>query len=409
MSNKVTQELQFIRAEAERCLYCVDAPCHEGCPAGIRVSQFIRHLRYGDMKSAKRVIKDANPMGGICGYLCPSEELCQKQCTLGKCDESIRIRELQKYVCDNADYKPETKEAAAGRVAVVGGGPAGLSCAVELALNGVTVDVYEKESELGGLVQSEIPGYRIPARAVERDLTELQSANIRWHMGVEIDAARLEELEEECDAVFLSVGLSRDRDSGVTEAPKTMTASQLLCGLKTGRVKGVDGTVYVVGGGDSAVDAAQAAIRAGASRAILTYRRSRAEMPATDETLFEAIGDGVELLYNTSITGIQPGEPLRVTMVQNRLEEIPGQSRKGFAPIPGSEYTVTADTVIFALGKLSDKAMAEALGGAIHGDAPDPGGNVYAGGDCVNGGATIVQAVREGKQAARSILDALRA
>ena len=149
---EIKQTMAEVQAEARRCLYCVDAPCQQGCPAGVDVAQFIRHLRYADVKSAKRVIKTANPLGGICGTLCPSENLCQKNCTMNYCGAPIHIRDLQKFACANAAYTPELAPASGKKAAVVGAGPAGLGCAAMLARLGHEVDVFEKDAAAAGVV-----------------------------------------------------------------------------------------------------------------------------------------------------------------------------------------------------------------------------------------------------------------
>lgn len=212
---EIKQTMADVQAEAKRCLYCVDAPCRKGCPAGVDVAQFIRHLRYEDVKSAKRVIKTANPLGGICGTLCPSENLCQKNCTMNYCGAPIRIRDLQKFACANAAYAPELAPASGKKAAVVGAGPAGLGCAAMLARLGHEVDVFEKDAAAAGVVAREIPAQRIDAAVVENDLAELACGRIRFHYNTPVTPQKLEELKQEYAAVFVGAGLAQDRMSGV--------------------------------------------------------------------------------------------------------------------------------------------------------------------------------------------------
>lgn len=231
----INQTLKDIQAEARRCLYCVDAPCQKGCPASVDVAQFIRHLRYADVKSAKRVIKQANPLGGICGTLCPSEELCQKNCTMGRCGAPIHIRDLQKYACANASYSPALPQPNGKRVAVVGAGPAGLGCAAALAALGYQVEVFEKDGCAAGVVAREIPGYRISAAVVENDLAELPGDRVHIHYDSPVTAEDIAgKLSKEYDAVFVGAGLSADRMSGVDIAPGAPVAgcSRFLAELK---------------------------------------------------------------------------------------------------------------------------------------------------------------------------------
>ena len=405
---EIKQTMAEVQAEARRCLYCVDPPCQQGCPAGVDVAQFIRHLRYADVKSAKRVIKTANPLGGICGTLCPSENLCQKNCTMNYCGEPIRIRDLQKFACANAAFAPELAPASGKKAAVVGAGPAGLGCAAMLARMGHEVDVFEKDACAAGVVAREIPDERIDPAVVENDLAELACDRIHFHYGTPISAEKLEELSKQYAAVFVGAGLSEDRMSGVEigEGAPVVGCSRYLSELKRDKAKTVSGTVLVVGGGDSAIDAVCASLDAGAEKAVLAYRRSRNEMPACDEEFFAAAGKGVELMYMVSPVAIAKTADggAEVTFVRNRLVERPGEARKGFEAVPGSEFTMKVDQVVFAIGKKANM-------GLVSGQAdPDTlrvaGTNCFVGGDWLNGGATVVKAVAEGKRAAAA-MDAL--
>lgn len=405
---EIKQTMAEVQAEARRCLYCVDAPCQQGCPAGVDVAQFIRHLRYADVKSAKRVIKTANPLGGICGTLCPSENLCQKNCTMNYCGAPIHIRDLQKFACANAAYTPELAPASGKKAAVVGAGPAGLGCAAMLARLGHEVDVFEKDAAAAGVVAREIPAERIDAAVVENDLAELSCERIHFHYNTPVTPQKLEELKQEYAAVFVGAGLAQDRMSGVdiAEGAPVVGCSQYLADLKSGKTKAVSGTVLVVGGGDSAIDAVCASLEAGAEKAVLAYRRSRAEMPACDEEFFAAADKGVELMYMVSPVAIAKtaDDGAAVTFVRNRLVEKPGEARRGFEAVPGSEFTLNVAQVVFAIGKKADAAL---VAGTPDKDTLRVAGtNCFVGGDWLNGGATVVKAVAEGKRAAAA-MDAL--
>ena len=408
--SEIKQTLKEVQAEAKRCLYCVDAPCQKGCPANVDVAQFIRHLRYEDIKSAKRVIKSANPLGGICGTLCPSEKLCQKNCTMNHCDAPIHIRDLQKFVCANADYTPELAALNGKKVAVVGAGPAGLACAASLAALGYEIDVFEKDSQAAGVVAREIPGFRIDAAVIENDLAELPAdrIHITYNKGVTAKEIK-EELSKNYDAVFVGAGLAADRISGVEieEGAPVIGCSKFLADLKSGQTKEVGGTVCVIGGGDSAIDAVVSSLEFGAEKAVLAYRRSRSEMPSCDEEFLAAAKRGVELMYMVSPVAVaKKGSGAEITFVRNCLVDKPGEARKGFETVEGSEFKMEASQVVFAIGK---KADAELLGGTINADTLQiEGTNCFAGGDLLNGGATVVKAVGEGKKAAAAIDEYLR-
>lgn len=215
----IKQEMQWVQQEAGRCLYCVDAPCMKGCPAQVNVPQFIRALRYGDLRSAVKYIKNANPFGSVCGDLCPSEKLCQKNCTLNCSDNPIRIRDLQKYVCDNTEYKPVMAEAKCKKVAVIGAGPAGLACAAMLSRKGYSVDVFEREKEAAGVIAKEIPDYRVTPEIIRKDVDELSCDRITVNYGVSVTKEDITaKYAKEYDAVFVGVGLDKDRNTGVTVA-----------------------------------------------------------------------------------------------------------------------------------------------------------------------------------------------
>lgn len=402
----IKQEMQWIQKEAGRCLYCVDAPCIKGCPVSVNVPQFVRSLRYGDVKSAAKIIKDSNPFGGVCGDLCPSEELCQKNCTLNCSGSPMKIRELQKYVCANAAYTPELPEANGKKVAIIGAGPSGLACAAMLSRKGYCVEVFDKEKEASGIIAKEIPNYRIDPAIVKKDLDELFCDRITVHHNVEVSMSEIQnDFSKKYDAVYVGVGLARDRNTGITvegSSENVYACSKFLTEIKDGTLSNIKGSVCVIGGGNSAMDAARTALVCGAEKSMLAYRRSRFEMPACDEELLDTAARGVELMYMVSPTTIKNiGDTLEVTFVRNRLEELAGETRKSFKAIPNSEFTMKFDTVVIAAGKT--------IGDISFDSKPDEETlrigttNCFVGGDLINGGGTVVAAVCDGKKAAAAI------
>ncbi len=413
----IKQDLCFVINESSRCLYCVDAPCAKQCPASIDIPQFIRHLRFSDIKSAKKVIKDANPFGGICGYICPSEELCQGKCVYNKVGVPIKIRELQKFVCDNNDYKICHTPALNGKkVAIIGAGPAGISCAVELGKAGFEVTVYEKQKKLGGTIVKEIPEFRIPVDVIEKELGELALDNVKYVMDREVNAKQLkDELLNVYDAIFISTGLTDERDFGakVASRERVFNASEFLTKIKSGILSGVNGTVYVIGGGDTAVDVARTAMRYGAEKAVIAYRRTKEQMPATDEEFLNGALEGVEVMYLVSPVEIKGEGELSITFVRNRLVESEGSLRKGFEVVKDSEFELKADYIVFAVGKKASRDFIEEhLGGSLSSIDKKSfrvdDSKLFVGGDFANGGKTVVQAVGEGKAAAKSIMEFLK-
>jgi NADPH-dependent glutamate synthase beta subunit-like oxidoreductase len=403
--DRLNQQLNWMLNEAGRCYYCVDAPCIKGCPAGIDIPQFIRCFKSGNIRGAKREIKRANYLGGICGYLCPSEQLCEARCVRAKSGEPVKIRELQKFICDNVDYfNHKSKEANGKKAAVIGAGPAGISCAVKLAQHGFSVDVYEKEKGKGGTVLTEIPEFRVPNSVIKRDLEENDSKNINYFYNQEIDETSLKENMKQYDAVFLSTGLSVEREPGVKyqKSEKIINSAEFLRESKNGEIKSIQGSVIVLGGGDTAIDAARMAQKLGAESVIIAYRRSKKEMPAGEEQFIDGMTDGIQILYLTTCISIDNGSPMAVRFIKNRL--VPGENggRSNFIPVEGSGFTLYADNIIFAFGKKpldligSLKVNKETL--------QAEGTNLYVGGDAYNGGGTVVEAVRDGKAAADSII-----
>jgi len=397
---RVKQELSWISEEARKCFYCVDAPCVKECPASIDIPQFIRNLKFGNINKAKSIIKEANCLGGTCGYLCPSENLCESKCVRAKSGQSVQIRELQRYVCDNGKYiEPEVSEFNGKRVAVVGSGPSGISCAYELSLSGCKVDIFEKADTAGGTVRHEIPSFRIPESCINRDYKELSNLNISYKYGINVTSDMIrDKLCKEYDAVFLSIGLTVERDTHIDFKPsrRIFYASDFLKSAKEGNLK-LEGTVLVFGGGDTAMDAARYALKIGASASEVVYRRSRNEMPAGEEQIIAGIKDGIGFMYLTSCLSIEEDKKLTIELVKNELTSVEGSDKKTFKAIEGSNFTLEADYAVFAFGKKADAAF-----------LAEDNSKIFIGGDFKNGGATIVEGVKEGKEAAAKILEYLK-
>ena len=400
---KIKQDLHWVKQEAKRCLYCLDAPCTKGCPTSIDIPQFIRHLRYGNVQSAKDEIMTANPLGTICGTLCPSEKFCEKECVLNSELNPIHIRDLQKFACENAEYKlPSKVKKNDKKIAVIGAGPASLGCATKLVLMGYDVDIFEKGDTAGGIVESEIPSYRIEKNIIEDNINELLDSRISIYYNHEVKKEELQKYMDEYDAVFLGIGLNEERNIGieVNSNNGVFGSSEFLKGIKSGKLTPPKGTVIVIGGGDSAIDVATKSILNGSDKAIIAYRRTRKEMPATDEELFHGVDQGIELMYLVSPVAVKEHNGgLEVTFIRNRLtHEVDG--RQGYEEIKGSEFTISANAIVFSVGKLSDFSVDKKL---ESGTLRLEGTNCFTGGDYLNSGGTIVQAVEDGKNAAYEI------
>lgn len=407
--------LQWACSEASKCLFCVDAPCIDACPANIDIPLFVRLIRFKDLTGAKKIIKKENRLGGICAYLCPSSELCEKACLKQKIDEPVKIAALQQYACDNADYTFEydISNSTNGNVAIIGAGPAGLSCADSLLRSGYKVDIYEKENYIGGTVVKEIPYFKIPAEAVNKDLSEFnfeKNENINLFFSQEINHLNLfSKLIDDYDAVFISMGLDVERNLDADEVTGTYTASRFLSLIQEGEITELKGISIVIGGGDTAIDASRAALKLGADRSIVAYRRSKVEMPANEDDYLKAVKEGVEFMFYVSPSEIkQDNSSIQVKFVRNVLVETDSTGRKGFKELPGSEFYINASRVIYALGKRNHNVIWENLYAKINQNISQEklqlgDSKVFVGGDFLNNGKTVVEAVENGKRAAKSI------
>jgi glutamate synthase (NADPH/NADH) small chain len=411
--------------EADRCLQCGGpsalAPCVVACPAAVDVPGFIAAIARGDVETAANLIFAANPLGGTCARVCPGEELCEGACVLDtQARRPVPITLLQRWATDHAlgwsVDRPQRAPATGRRVTVIGAGPAGLACAAELMRLGHAVRIVDARPEVGGLVRYAIAPYRLVRDPLPAEAARLERAGVRFRMGFVVDSPkRLLALARSADAVFLGVGLGKDADVRYPgdELTGVWDSLPFIEAIKLGQSPAVGERVVVVGGGNTAIDVAREALRLGAREVTMVYRRSEAEMPAYRHEIEEARAEGVAIVFLA--------EPVRL-LGNGRLEQVecrrmrlgaPDRSgRPRPEPEPGSEFTIAADTVIKALGQkrrsefLSWIAGLNTDGGLVTID-PETGQTsvpkFFAGGDAVNGGATVVEAVRHGKVAAQGI------
>lgn len=399
-------------AEANRCLYCYDAPCMEGCPAKVDVPEFIRRIRTGNLLGAARIVLAENVLGMSCARVCPVEVLCTGKCVLDQMGlPPIQVGRLQRYVCDLAldqGWRPFQRAADTGRtVAVVGAGPASLACAHELALQGHRVVVLEKEQLLGGLNTTAIAPYKMKAsRALEEAEWLLGVGGIEVRTGVEVgNDVSWEHLESEYDAVFVGVGLGPDRLMGRlpgAKLPGVHGAVDYIGQLKTTEVDlaGVRSAV-VVGGGNTAVDLTRELLTLGVPEVTLVYRRDEASMKGYRHEWLPAVQMGAKAFWRTNpvaFVGTDRVEGVRCVELDENL-----------LPVAGSDFTLPADRVFIAIGQARtgglDLEGIEVEGGRVKVDEGRFTGRRgwYAGGDCVNGGKEVVNAAADGLAAARSI------
>jgi dihydropyrimidine dehydrogenase (NAD+) subunit PreT len=412
--------------EAERCLECggpyAPAPCVTACPAGVDVPTFVEEIARSDPSAAAQTIFAENLLGGTCSRVCPVEVLCEGACVLeheGK--RPIAIAALQRYATDHAfaagaRARPAPTRRSSQRIAVIGAGPAGLACAGELAALGYPVTVYDGRPEIGGLVRFGIAPYRQRSEPLPQEAVMLEQLGVEFRLEEPIDSPEaLRLIEEGAEAVFLGIGLGKDMDAELpgSDLPGVWRSLEFIQALKTGRPPAVGRRTIVIGGGNTAVDVAREALRLGSEVVTLAYRRTETEMPAFRHEVEEAREEGVDFRWLAAPTRFV-GEHY-LTGVECSLMQLgsPDESgRRRPEPVAGSELVIPADTAVIAIGQQPRRDLLgwvpglELERGKVKVD-PDTNqtGNAkyYAGGDAVNGGATVVEAVRGAKVAARAI------
>jgi len=416
-------------AEADRCLLCHDAPCSKGCPADTDPATFIRKFRFRNITGAIRTIKTNNILGGACGVLCPTAELCEKECSATGIGQPIAIGKIQRFLIEHgremnfklfekADPRPE-------KVAVVGSGPAGLSCAAELAKDGFAVTVFEARSEPGGVLRYGVVSYRFDMDFLKGEMIDIKDLGIEFECSTPIDHQKGAEdlLKEGYQAVFVAPGLwDAVHLKGEQADIKGLYGSvAYLEGLRDGHLDQLvqevqNKTVAVIGGGSVAMDCVESAAKLGAKDVYLVYRRSYSQMPAEEDERIEALQGGIHfLLLNQPIDyEVDADNQLKgLKLVRTALGEEDASGRRSPVNIEGSEWILDADIVIEAIGnKAEDESPKWYPHVAVNkknliqvdsetGQTSVPG--IFAGGDIVRGPALVVTAVQDGKIAARAI------
>ncbi|MFH1688936.1 MAG: FAD-dependent oxidoreductase [Candidatus Eisenbacteria bacterium] len=402
--------------EATRCLMCDEAPCLDGCPAGVDVRRFIRKIRFGNFRGAARLIREANLMVGICGRVCPQEILCMENCVRGNLDTPIDIAGLQRFAGDvelgTLAPLPEPVEERGKKVAVLGAGPAGLAAAAELRKRGFGVEVFERADSMGGVLTQGIPPFRLDRGFVESELDYVSRLGAEVHLDRdEKDVAGL--LGSGFDAVVIGVGLYRPYTIGLPgeDLEGVHVAADVLAAVARGERPDLGERVVVIGGGNVAIDAAMTALHLGAERVDMCSLESYDELPAFRSEVDLAQGEGIEFHTRT--------RPVRVLGVDGRVSGYEGIGIRWKQPgllvpsnaedVPGTEFKLSATAVIEAIGQgVRDRyeGVDADERGRIRVDAETmatsmPG--VFAAGDVVSGGATAVQAFAEGKRAAAGV------
>jgi NADPH-dependent glutamate synthase beta subunit-like oxidoreductase len=396
----------WVVAEAGRCLACYDPPCRRACPAAIPVSEFIRAIGTGNVRYAAALVREANPLAAVCGAVCPAEVFCQSKCTRSQIDSPLRIRELHAWATSSERHEIYIDDDEHGqRVGIIGAGPAGLSCAIELMKRGVYAAVFDKREIGGGVPATNIPDFRLPQSTIDIDLDYAKSLGIEVY-GEDPDHD-LEDLLMMFEAVFVATGLPRCKRLGIPgeDMPGVLPVLSFLEDARAGHMSSLTGRrVVVIGGGNVSLDAASAAAELGAREVRLIYRRGPREMKVWQSELREAQARGVAIDYFISpVEFVLDGARLAgIKCVRTELHENTDSSgRRIPREIPGSEFIVPADMVVVAVGMTSDY-----LGNVtINSDLTTSIPGLYVGGDLARGEGTIVEAVADGKRAARIIAE----
>nr|WP_320145337.1 NADPH-dependent glutamate synthase [uncultured Anaeromusa sp.] len=422
--------------EAARCLQCKTAPCRQGCPVGVDIPGFIGKLKTGDVTGAREVLKDYNGLPAVCGRVCPQEEQCEKYCVLAKKGEAVGIGRLERYTADTARNQATSQEEAvpagadAQKVAVIGSGPAGLTAAGEMAKRGYKVTVFEALHRPGGVLVYGIPEFRLPKEeVVQAEIDALRKLGVDIEVNVVIGQTyTIDELMEEegFEAVFIAtgaglphfMGIPGEQYNGVYSANEFLTRCNLMKAYRFPECATpihVGRRVAVVGGGNVAMDAARTALRLGAEKVYIVYRRSEAELPARLEEVHHAKEEGIDfqLLNNpVEILG-DDGWVRQLRCIRMTLGEPDASGRRRPEAVPGSEFELDVDTVIMAIGQgpnplvqQTTKGLEVNRRGNIVADAETGATSrdgVFAGGDVVTGAATVILAMGAGKKAAAAM------
>ncbi len=380
--------------EANRCLYCFDAPCTTACPTHIDVPRFIKKVASGNLAGSARTILDANILGASCARACPVDVLCEGACVMHRYNKQpIQIARLQRFAMDSLHASgaplPFTPAADTGlSVALIGAGPASLACAAELRRRGIRATIYDAHPLPGGLNTYGVAEYKLPLVESLREIEMLSQLGVEFHFDTLVDARQLAEVERSHDAIFLGIGLGAGHELGIPgeDLPGVMNALDLIAGYKSGERTQVPPRVAVIGAGNTAIDAAIASVRLGAADVQIIYRRGPEQMSAFSFEYEHARLEGVKFLWNTQATRIFGGEAVQAVELNGSI-------------------TLPVDLLVLAIGQAAQTGVSDEVlrkqGRIVIDRATGQTSNpkYFSGGDCTNGGREVVDAVADGKRA----------
>jgi NADH-quinone oxidoreductase subunit F len=423
--NPVLTSIRYFRDEYEEhikrhhcsaavCKGLVKAPCSHTCPAGVDVPRYLRFISEGKYDQALAVIREKIPFASVCGHVCPHP--CEAKCRRGQVDEAIAIRALKRFAAERGNgvwkTKARTAPATGKRVAIIGAGPAGLTAAYYLARRGHTVTVFEALPEPGGMMRYGIPEFRLAREVLAEEIETIRSIGVDIRVNTRISSVD-ELFENGYHAIFLAIGAHQGAKLGVEgeDSPGVMEGVSFLREISIGNKVRVGGKVAVIGGGNVAIDAARTALRLGAKEATIIYRRTRDEMPASKEEIEEALLEGVKIEFLVAPNRIErKNGAVELTCIRMELGAVDSSGRRRPVPVEGSEFSLTFDALIAAIGQMPEApekfGLPLARGNTIQVN-PDTLATaregVFAGGDAVTGPAIVIEAIAAGRQAAVSI------
>ena len=427
---------ELAREEAMRCLQCKDAPCSQGCPVHVHIPDFINQIVEGDALKAADVLLQDNLLPAICGRVCPQEKFCESRCVLGKKGLPVAIGSLERFTADSTSAQRAARPLSAlppstgKKVALIGSGPASLACAGDLIRMGHTVTVFEALHAFGGVLVYGIPEFRLPKKVVEYEVNVLRRLGVRFEKNVVIGMTlTLNELltDQGYDAAFIGagaglphfLGIPGEELIGIYSSNELLTRVNLMKAYQSGAVTPIfsyqDKTVAVFGAGNTALDSARTALRLGAKKVHIIYRRSEEEMPARHEEVLHAREEGVEFTFLAApLEFLDNGQGWLkgVRLQRMRLGEPDQSGRRSPVPIEGSEFNIDLDLAVIAIGNSSNPLLRDTPGlqftrrGTLEvgeNNLQTTKKGVFAGGDIVTGGATVISAMGAGRQAAQEI------
>ena len=423
---KGMKKLKEIEEKAKYCLHCKTKPCSiKGCPLHNNIPEFIQEVKEKNYQKAYEILSETTVLPGVCGRICPHQKQCQGSCVRGIKGEPVSIGELEAFVFDNVVkdetalkkvWEAELQNKKNKKVAVIGGGPSGLTAAAFLAKNGIEVTIYEKYNYLGGLLVHGIPEFRLGKDIVQKTVENILNLGIKVKYNSELGKdISIQELEKEYDKIFLAFGANCSSKMGVEGENLTGVygGNELLEYNSYPDYK--EKTVIVVGGGNVAMDCARTIKKLGAKEVKVVYRRAREQMPAEDKEIESAINEKIEFLFQNNIVKIIGNEKVeKVELIKTKLVQKEGENRLSPVNIEGSNYIINADYIIMALGSNPDKIV-NTLGLEldkwnnikINENYQTSKENIYAAGDLAGVRGTVALAAFSGREAAKSIIKAL--